>query len=164
MITAAAAELNSRLPHDKKVITRTDWGERFACATPIGADQPPVFANFLGSVSYSPVGYAPQVLAVWTGRALELPVEWIVRLGRVLNAGLAFVLLLCALRALPVGRLVLLVIALLPMTAACAGSFGQDGLVIGASAWSRWPASRPLRTRPVMPASSNGGRGSRKSC
>jgi Predicted membrane protein (DUF2142) len=135
VVDAAAAELNSRLPHDKKVITRTDWGERFARATPIGADQPPVFANFLGSVSYSPVGYAPQVLAVWTGRALELPVEWIVRLGRVLNAGLAFVLLLCALRALPVGRLVLLVIALLPMTAACAGSFGQDGLVIGASAW-----------------------------
>ncbi|MFM6933453.1 MAG: DUF2142 domain-containing protein [Novosphingobium sp.] len=135
VVDAAAAELNTRLPHEKKVITQTSWGERFARATPIGADRPPVFANFLGSVSYSPVGYGPQVVAVWIGRALDLPVEWIVRLGRALNAGLTYVLLLCALRALPVGRLVLLAIAFLPMTAACAGSFGQDGLVIGASAW-----------------------------
>lgn len=132
---AAATELGTTLPHQKKFVSQTSWGERFARATPIGADEPPVFTNFVGSVSYSPVGYVPQVLAIWAGRGLDLPVEWIVRLGRVLNSGLTFVILLCALRALPVGRMVLLFIALLPMTAACAGSFGQDGLVIGASAW-----------------------------
>lgn len=135
VVLAAATELGTTLPHQKKFITPASWGERFARLTPIGAGEPPIFANFVGSVSYSPVGYVPQVLAVWAGRALDLPVEWIVRLGRVLNAGLTFVLLLCALRALPVGRTVLMFIALLPMTAACAGSFGQDGLVIGASAW-----------------------------
>lgn len=135
VVRAAATELGTALPHQKKVINQTGWGERFARATPIGAKEPPVFANFVGSVSYSPVGYVPQMLAVWAGRALDLPVEWIVRLGRVLNAGLTFVLLLCALRALPVGRTVLIFIAFLPMTAVCAGSFGQDGLVIGASAW-----------------------------
>ncbi|MEJ6010487.1 DUF2142 domain-containing protein [Novosphingobium aquae] len=135
VVHAAAIELGSTKPHDKKVFQPTGWGERFARATPIGANEPLVFTNFVGSVSYSPVGYVPQIMAVWAGRALDLPVEWIVRLGRVLNAGLTFVLLLFALRALPLGRQVLMLIALLPMTAACAGSFGQDGLVIGASAW-----------------------------
>lgn len=132
---AAATELRTDLPHQKKFVSQSSWGERFSRATPIGAEEPPVFTNFVGSVSYSPVGYVPQVMAIWVGRVLDLPVEWIVRLGRVLNAGLTFVLLLCALRALPAGRNLLMFIALLPMTAACAGSFGQDGLVIGASVW-----------------------------
>jgi uncharacterized membrane protein len=48
---------------------------------------------------------------------------------------LTFALLCMAFRFLPVGRTALLLVGLLPMTAACAGSFGQDGMVIGAGAW-----------------------------
>ena len=132
---AAQRELKTVNLHDGKQVHASSWGERFTRATPIGQGEPAVFTNFLGSASYSPAGYVPQVVAIWIGRALDLPVEWIVRLGRVINAALAFALLCAAFRALPVGRPILLVVGLLPMTAACAGSFGQDGLIIGASAW-----------------------------
>ncbi len=135
LAVAAAKELRTVQLHDRKVVHASSWSEHFTRATPIGQGEPAVFTNFLGSASYSPAGYVPQVVAVWIGRALDLPVEWIVRLGRVFNAALAFALLCAAFRALPAGRSVLLVVGLLPMTAACAGSFGQDGLIIGASAW-----------------------------
>lgn len=132
---AAQLELGSSVPHADRPVPKTGWSERFDRTTSPGLQEKRTFTNFLGSASYSPVGYVPQVLAVWGGEAAGLSVENVVRLGRVLNAALAFALLCCAFRALPSGRLVLLVIGLLPMTAACAGSFGQDGLVIGGSAW-----------------------------
>lgn len=134
LVAAATAELGSAVPHADRHLVRTTWSQRFGRATPIMQDQPRVFANFLGSASYSPAGYGPQVLAIWFGRALGLSVEAIVRFGRVLNAGLTFALLSFAMRIIPYGRRILFVIGLLPMTAACAGSFGQDGLVIGGSA------------------------------
>lgn len=132
---AVERELGTAEPHARKEVIRTALAERFGRSTPIDADQPPRFANFLGSVAYTPVGYGPQVIAILIGRALDLPVETILRLGRVFNAVLAYILLCCAFRALPAGRTVLLIVGLLPMTAACAGSFGQDGLLIGCSAW-----------------------------
>ncbi|PLK26865.1 DUF2142 domain-containing protein [Novosphingobium sp. TH158] len=136
LVRAAEAELGSAEPHlPFRSAPQSGWDERLSRATPVASGEPWPFANFLGSVSYSPAGYVPQVLGVWIGQALGLSVENIVRLGRLLNAALAFLLLRAAMQALPVGRLLLLVVALLPMTAACAGSLGQDGLVIGASAW-----------------------------
>lgn len=136
LLRAAALEIGTVAPHvPERPLPRTRWSERFTRATPIAAGQPWVFADFLGSAGYSPAGYGPQVLAVWAGRALGFSVEAIVRLGRVFNAVLAYFLLCAAFRVLPVGRNVLLVVGLLPMTAACAGSFGQDALAIGGSAW-----------------------------
>lgn len=132
---AAQLELGSSVPHAARSVPKTSWSERFGRNTSPGFREERIFTNFLGSASYSPVGYVPQVLAVWSGEAAGLSVENVVRLGRVLNAALTFALLCCAFRALPAGRMVLLVIALLPMTAACAGSFGQDGIVIGGGAW-----------------------------
>ncbi|MFM5929938.1 MAG: DUF2142 domain-containing protein [Novosphingobium sp.] len=134
VLAAAEAELGTLAPHARRGINPRPWAERLSRATPVDADQPWVFGNFLGSAPYSPAGYGPQVLAVWTGKALGLSVETIVRLGRVLNAALALALIALAMRTLPMGRNVLLIVGLLPMTAACAGSFGQDGLVIGAAA------------------------------
>lgn len=132
---AAERELRTAHLHERKHLYQSSWSEHFTRATPIGQDQARPFTNFLGSVSYSPVGYVPQVMAIWLGRALDLPVEWIVRLGRVFNALLAYALICAAMRALPLGRTILMAVGLLPMTAACAGSFGQDGLIIGACAW-----------------------------
>jgi uncharacterized membrane protein len=50
------------------------------------------------------------------------------------GATIALGLLVLALNILPVGRLFLLLVALTPMTASVAGSFGQDGIVIGSCA------------------------------
>ena len=136
LVAAAKTELGTAEPHlARRDLPKATWAERFDRATAIGGGQPVQFANFTGSASYSPVAYVPQVLAIWAGRALDLSVENLVRLGRLLNAALACLLLYGAMRTLPVGRLLLLVVALLPMTASCAGSLGQDGLIIGGSAW-----------------------------
>ncbi len=133
---AAARELGSAVPHaESRPLTKTRFVARFEHGTIIAPNEVPRFTNFLGSVYYSPAGYGPQIIAVEVGRGFSLSVEAIVRLGRVLNALLALLLFWAAFRVLPVGRLVLLVVALLPMTAACAGSFGQDGLIIAGTAW-----------------------------
>jgi len=133
---AAEHEVGSAAPHvEGRPLTKTGFGERFSHGTMLIAGEMPRFTNFLGSALYSPAGYAPQVIAIEVGRGLDLTIESIVRLGRILNALLTFVLLWAAFRMLPFGRLVLLVIALLPMTASCAGSLGQDGLIIGGTAW-----------------------------
>lgn len=135
LVRSAQLELGNAAPHVlNRPTPKTSLAERFDRATPLNADDRPQFTNFQGSVSYTPAGYVPQILAVWVGRVLDLSVETIVRLGRILNAGLALALLYVAFRALPVGRLLLLLIALFPMTAACAASLGQDGMIIGAGA------------------------------
>lgn len=72
--------------------------------------------------------------AIRVAEAGGLSVENTVRLGRLLNATVTFLLLAAALRLMPGGRPVLLLVGLMPMTAACAGSLGQDGMIIGASA------------------------------
>lgn len=132
---AALPELGTLAPHVDRAIPETTFAQRIARATPLDASGPRRFTNFLGSVSYAPVGYVPQIVAIWTGGALGFSVENIVRLGRVFNALVCLGLFAGALRCLPVGRLALLFLALLPMTASCAGAFGQDGMVIGAGAW-----------------------------
>lgn len=91
------------------------------------------FANFFGSASYPPVGYVPQVFAIWIGRLLDLSVENILRLGRLLNAGLAIWLIAMAIRLTPWGGLGLMWVGLLPMSAASSAAFGQDGMIIGSA-------------------------------
>lgn len=131
LMRAAKAELGDLTPHASRPIPERTPTEALARATPIPPGEPPKFANFLGAVTYSPMGYMPQVIAIWTGEAFGASVETIVRLGRLLNCALTIGLILAALRLSPVGRLAIMAVALAPMTIACSASFGQDGLVVG---------------------------------
>ena len=99
VLRAAEVELGTLAPHTStwRRTKALPWAERVSRATPVAANEPPAFANFLGAAPYSPAGYGPQVLAVWAGQIIGLSVETIVRLGRVLNAGLAFALIALAL-------------------------------------------------------------------
>lgn len=144
---AAEKELGANGLHLTREVPQVGWIERWARATDPGFGEAPRYTNFLGSAAYSPAGYVPQVIAIWTGRLAGLSVEHIVRLGRVLNAALAFGLLAMAFRALPLGRLLLLVVALMPMSVACAASFGQDGLILGGSAWLTAIGIRAIMSR-----------------
>jgi len=128
---ATQSEIGSLVPLGPRIAVVRPASAMFARKTPIGLHEQPGFLNFSGAVLYSPVGYGPQIVAVWLGRGLDLPVEWIIRLGRLLNAALAIALIALALRILPVGKKVMLTTALLPPAAAGAAAFGQDGLVIG---------------------------------
>lgn len=134
LLVATTRELGTLAPHTARTVPQAGWSERFARATPVEADKPWQFANFQGAAPYTPAGYGPQMVAVWAGDALQLSVENTIRLGRLLNALVTFAMLALALQLIPGGRVVVLLVGLLPMTAACAASFGQDGVIIGGSA------------------------------
>jgi uncharacterized membrane protein len=103
----------------------------FGVNTPAGSDRKPIYYDFPGSIVYSPVGYVPQAIAIRTGQAADLSIEWTLRLGRLLNATLCIALIFLALRLLPFGRWIMVTVALSPPMAAGAASFGQDALVNG---------------------------------
>lgn len=135
LVAAAVPEIGNLQPNiPVRPVPVRPVREAFGRATPWSDSQPRIFADFLGAVIYSPAGYVPQIVAVWTGGAVGLSVEATVRLGRVLNAALTLALFLLAFRLMPWGRLFVLLLALMPMTAAMAASLGQDGLVLGTSA------------------------------
>lgn len=128
---AAKAELGSSAPFEAdRPIPKRPVFHRDQTAF---SSDPSTFANFFGSAIYPPVGYAPQVFAIWIGRLLDFSVENMLRLGRLLNAALAIWLIATAIRLTPWGGLALVWIGLLPMSAASSAAFGQDGLIIGSA-------------------------------
>ena len=129
--TAASRQLGSIEPHAPRPVVARPFDASLRNATPLNTGAPPRFYNFLGSVAYSPAGYIPQVIAIWFGKATALSIENIVRLGRLLNAALAILLIYAAIRVTPVGSLAIAWVGLSPMTVASSAAFGQDGLVIG---------------------------------
>lgn len=131
LIEAAERELGEIAPHAaNRLQSRRTVSDALASMTAVRAEAEPRFASFF-AVIYNPVSYAPQVAAIWAGRGFGLAVEPILLLGRLFNLLLAIGLFYAAIRLAPVGRLVFLWVGLFPMTAACAASFGQDGLQIG---------------------------------
>jgi uncharacterized membrane protein len=112
-------------------VHRRPFFEIFGVNTPARSDQKPIYYDFPGSIVYSPVGYVPQAIAIRTGQAAGLSIEWTLRLGRLLNAALCIALVSWALRLLPFGRWIMVTVALSPPMAAGAASFGQDALVNG---------------------------------
>ena len=134
LVRAVVAEIGNADPLAVRPVPKRPVAEMFARSTPLAADEPRIFANFLGGVLYSPAGYLPQIAAVRIGASLGLSVEAIVRLARILNAALALGLFLLALSILPVGRIHLVLLALLPMSGAASASMGQDGIILGSCA------------------------------
>lgn len=129
---AALPEVGSLQPHlPDRAIVRRPLAQIFKPGAPLDTHSPEQFYDFRGAVVYSPAGYVPQVVSIWFGEIADLSIENILRLGRLLNAALAIILIYWALRLTPVGGPAILFVGLLPMTAAASASFGQDGIVIG---------------------------------
>ena len=150
---ATVREIGSVVPLAEPKIIRRPISEIFARNTPIGSDQNPIYYDFFGSVVYSPVGYLPQIFAVQIGKSANLSVEWTLRLGRLLNLVLCIGLVVWALKLVPFGRWLMLIIALSPPVAAGAASSARmlssmaeeflltaGGLKIAAE--KRWTGSR----------------------
>lgn len=135
-VQAAVPEIGTAAPHivGFRPIPKRPLSAMFGRHTTVSDAQPRTYANFLGAEVYSPGSYGPQIVAVRTGMLLGLSAENTVRLGRLLNAALTLGLFVLALTILPVGRRYLLLVALMPMTAAISASLGQDGLILGSSA------------------------------
>ncbi len=86
--------------------------------------------SFPAIALYSPVLYAPAVLAVAAGRGLRLSVVHSLMAARMVNAVLATLIAAFALCRARATRLALAVLLVLPMTVAMFASAAQDGLMI----------------------------------
>jgi uncharacterized membrane protein len=86
--------------------------------------------DFRNTAFYPPFLYAPGVLAVWVGRALELTIIQTLYLARGANAVAAAFLTFLALVFARRTRIGLTVVAILPMTITLDTSASQDALII----------------------------------
>jgi uncharacterized membrane protein len=127
---AIEPELGTVAPHaDRPLQVREFLSVRHTSVEP----EAKRYYSFTSTVFYSPLAYVPQVTAVWLGRAAHLSIEEIVFLGRLLNAAMAIMIFYFAIRIAPVAKSAILFTSMLPMTAALAASFGQDGFIISLS-------------------------------
>ncbi len=78
----------------------------------------------------SPVGYLPQVLGLRAGRLLHLSALATFYLARIANLVISVLLIALAIRIIPFGKIVLLIIGLLPMTLQQCASVTYDALHI----------------------------------
>ena len=131
--SATLQEIGSLMPQGERRAVVRPFSKIFSRNSQSGKNRPAVFYNFYGAVLYPPISYIPQTAAVWIGEATDLSVEWTLRLGRLMNAALCIGLIWWALTLIPYGGGIMLIIAILPPTAAGAASFSQDGMIIGAS-------------------------------
>jgi uncharacterized membrane protein len=78
--------------------------------------------------AYSPVPYIPQILAVLIGKIADTPIMWFYYLGRIFNLVAWIVLVYLAIRLLPVGKWLLAIIALWPISLYQATTWSADAL------------------------------------
>jgi len=81
---------------------------------------------FPGSAHYSPLAYAPQAAGLWIANHLNLPLLVGFFLAKTLGLILQVTALFFAIRLIPRGKWILLIIGLLPITVAQSVSFGGD--------------------------------------
>ncbi len=94
-----------------------------------------VFAEFPGSASYLPLIYGPQAVALRIGEAVGASVQASVFSARLLNGAAAVTIAAIALRAVPFGSAMLLLLLLLPKTLTQFASNSADPLIIALSLW-----------------------------
>lgn len=87
--------------------------------------------QFSGAVcSSNPLGYIPQVVGIKLADISNLPVLWGFYLGRLLNMLVAVTITFYAIKFLPFGKIIFVLIALLPMTIQQYASISYDSLHI----------------------------------
>ena len=83
-----------------------------------------------GAASYGPIGYIPQAVGISIARALGHSPLLGLYLGRILNLLATAILVFFAIRAVPFGKSLVALVALLPMFVFEAGSLSVDGLAL----------------------------------
>jgi uncharacterized membrane protein len=94
-------------------------------------DDKRTFQAFANTAVYSPVPYLPQIVAISAGRILGLSGLGLLYLARVLNLFVWTLLVALAIRAMPTGRWLLLLLALAPTSLYQAASCSGDGFTNG---------------------------------
>lgn len=89
------------------------------------------FVDTTVTASYSPIGYIPQVLAIWFGRLFDTPPIVMVYLARLFVLVTWIGLVFASIKIFPFKKWAVAGIALLPMFLAQAVSLGVDVLAVG---------------------------------
>lgn len=123
--------VGSTLPKDVAMFAPDNKSTDILNLYTLKRDTTPVLANYNTVSIYNPLSYAPQALSLLVGRTLGLSLY----AGVVLASGVNFVLWLWMLtrsiKISPIGKWVIVVIGLLPMTIFLAPSISTDPLLIG---------------------------------
>jgi uncharacterized membrane protein len=130
---------------------------RLALRTPLRPEHSH-FREYSTSSQFPFVAYLPQSVGVGIGRICELPVGWLVYLGRLTNLVFCTLLIWLSLQMAPFARWPLLVLALSPMALSSRASLSADGpttalafLFLAAVAELAWGVPQ-RRTRWVLAA------------
>ena len=86
------------------------------------------FYNFANTSLYSFVSYIPQSLGILVGRIFHLPIIIIAYLGRIFNFVSWLLITYLAIKKIPVGKMLVLLISLLPMSIQEAISLAPDAM------------------------------------
>lgn len=128
LFTATRA-LGSDLPSWQAKAQSIDW----ATAKAIPTNTPLETVAIGGGSSYSPVTYIPSTAAFLIGELLSLPLIVTFYLGRVLSLITGLFLTWTAIKLIPRGKWVLLVVGLLPTTLIQFGAISSDTMSFGLS-------------------------------
>ncbi|HEY7199250.1 MAG TPA: DUF2142 domain-containing protein [Candidatus Dormibacteraeota bacterium] len=118
--------------------TAYTWGSQFSwpafAAPPTGCDPASTrWQTFVNTAVYSPVSYLPQVAGVGAARVAGASLPWVFLAGRLAGLLGYLGLVFLALRLAPIGRNVMLVVALLPMALISASVYSGDGMTLAYS-------------------------------
>jgi len=114
----------------KLAVLKHDY-RKYAFKTVDYKDKNPI--AFAGSSVYSPVSYLPQIIGIWIGRLLHLPILLFYYLSRILTLAAWIFLIYKATKMLPVGKWLMVTAALTPLSLSLAGSFSADAMTIALS-------------------------------
>ena len=87
--------------------------------------------SYSGAALYSPISYAPHVIAMKVAKFLDLSILSTTYLIRLTSLSTFLILAFCAIRLIPTKKWFLLTVALLPMSILLASNISIDGVVIG---------------------------------
>ncbi len=89
-----------------------------------------VFVEFENTLRYAPTAYVPQIIAIWLGRALNLPIVVTLLLTRLFALCTSTLLLYIALRQIPFLQAHICLLLLMPMTLQQLLCPGTDALLL----------------------------------
>ena len=134
--TIGCMQTSSPIPGEVYRYDSTSYGKdkanALSCAFALPLDRPSSEKVITTASGYSPTTYIPQVVAIWIGKALNLPIVAMLYMMRVFVMLAYIVMIIFAIRLLPVRKWALVGVALLPYSILHFTNPGGDYMLYGA--------------------------------
>jgi uncharacterized membrane protein len=132
-------KLLSSIPFHPEVKVTEEMARQAASLSWSTPDHEMYFPN---TAQHGPLLYAPQVIGIWLGKAVNLSPVWTLLLARLINGFIAVAIGFAALRQCRRGTALMYTTLLLPMMMSQFASLSQDALIISLSLFVVAQASR----------------------